>query len=82
MAEIISSSDNSGLFFILLYGQLVSRAMCAVLEEGSGFKYNDRNPFWRREWEGTKHDLCPRIQHLEGSGSESPSGIIQWYILG
>lgn len=47
------------------------RAMCAVLEEGSGFKCNDGDPFGRREWEGTKQDLCPRTQHLEGSGRVS-----------
>lgn len=79
MAEIISSTDNSGLFLILIYGQLVSRAMCAVLEEGSGFKCNDGDPFGRREWEGTKQDLCPRTalgglwQSLQvGSSSDNP----------
>jgi hypothetical protein len=58
-------------------GQLVSRAICAVLGEGAGFKYNDGDLFWRKKWEGTNYDLCPRTQHLEGSGSETPSGVIQ-----
>lgn len=33
-------------FSFLTCGQLISRAICAVLGEGAGFKYNDREQIW------------------------------------